>query len=199
MRGSAKVVDRDLGWGALKKTLQSLKGGGSYAKVGMLGEKAATVEHEREPGAEPLTNVSLMAIHEFGTEHVPERSVIRRVFDEKREEYVALIRKLVPAVYEGKTSARKVLEIVGMKMKSDMKDLILRGDVTPPLAPSTIKAKERKGRWNKSPSKGAPTPLMDTGRLAAAIDHAVVIQDREQASISGTETEAGSATLVSEP
>jgi hypothetical protein len=192
MRGSFSYTDKDTGWKALKTTLESLRQGESYVKVGLIGEKAAKVEHE-EGKAEQLTNVMLMAIHEFGTETVPERSVIRRVFDAKREEYVALLRKLLPAVYEGKATPKKILDIVGMKMKFDMKAFIRGGEVTPPLAEATIRAKERKGRWNKN-STGDPKPLIDTGRLVTAIDHAVVIQDKEQQS-SG-ETEAGSATIV---
>ncbi len=197
MAGTFKLTDRDTGWNALKETLRSLRGGDSYAKVGLLGEKAAAVEHEAEEGvaAEVMTNVKLAAIHEFGTEHVPERSFIRSTFDTHREEYLGILRKLVPAIYEGKTSAQHVLNIIGMKMKWDMKNAILEGSgISPPLAPSTIKAKQKKGRWRKTPAKDAPRPLVDTGRLVAAIDHGVVIQGRA----TGSTEERGSATLTFE-
>lgn len=191
------VIDRDLGWNALKETLRSMRGGDSYAKIGLLGEKAAAVEHQAEEKttAEVMTNVVLAAIHEFGTEHVPERSFIRSTFDKNREEYLGILRKLVPAIYEGKTSAQHVLNIIGMKMKWDMKNAILEGSgIPPPLAPATIKKKQKKGRWRKTPAKDAPRPLVDTGRLVAAIDHAVVIQGRQ----SGTTERRGSATAGGE-
>jgi hypothetical protein len=191
------VIDRDLGWSALKETLRSMRGGDSYAKIGLLGEKAAAVEHQAEEKttAEVMTNVVLAAIHEFGTEHVPERSFIRSTFDKNREEYLGIMRKLVPAIYEGKTSAQHVLNIIGMKMKWDMKNAILEGSgIPPPLAPSTIKKKQKKGRWRKTPAKDAPRPLVDTGRLVAAIDHAVVIQGRQ----SGTTERRGSAAVGDE-
>jgi hypothetical protein len=195
--GTFKLTDKDTGWNALKETLRSLRGGNSYAKVGLLGEKAAAVEHEAEEQAtaEVMTNVALAAIHEFGTAHVPERSFIRTTFDAKREDYVALLRKLVPAIYEGKASPWKVLSIVGMQMKWDMKNAILQGSgIPPPLAPSTVAAKKRKARWRKTPAKDAPRPLVDTGRLVAAIDHGVVIQGRDTG---GTE-DRGSAALTFE-
>jgi hypothetical protein len=174
-----------------------MRGGDSYAKIGLLGEKAAAVEHQAEEKttAEVMTNVVLAAIHEFGTEHVPERSFIRSTFDKNREEYLGIMRKLVPAIYEGKTSAQHVLNIIGMKMKWDMKNAILEGSgIPPPLAPSTIKKKQKKGRWRKTPAKDAPRPLVDTGRLVAAIDHAVVIQGRQ----SGTTERRGSAAVGDE-
>ncbi len=195
--GTFKLTDKDRGWNALKETLRSLRGGGSHAKVGLLGEKAAAVEHEAEEQAtaEVMTNVGLAAIHEFGTEHVPERSFIRSTFDRKREDYLALLKKLVPAIYDGKASPWKVLSIVGMQMKWDMKNAILEGaGIPPPLAPSTIRAKERKGRWRKTPAKDAPRPLVDTGRLVAAIDHGVVIQGRD----TGGTAERGGAKVTFE-
>ena len=191
------VIDRDLGWSALKETLRSMRGGDSYAKIGLLGEKAAAVEHQAEEKttAEVMTNVVLAAIHEFGTEHVPERSFIRSTFDKNREEYLGIMRKLVSAIYDGKTSAQHVLNIIGMKMKWDMKNAILEGSgIPPPLAPSTIKKKQKKGRWRKTPAKDAPRPLVDTGRLVAAIDHAVVLAGRE----TGPTAHRGSATIVGE-
>lgn len=198
-RGNFKLTDKDTGWNALKETLRSLRGGESYAKVGLLGEKAAAIEHdaEQQTSAEVLTNVALAAIHEFGTDHVPERSFIRATFDEKREDYLALLKKLVPAIYDGKASPWKVLSIAGMQMKWDMKNKILNGSgVPPPLAPATIKAKGRKGRWRKTPAKDPTRALVDTGRLVAAIDHGVVIQGKDTG---GTEDRGSSSAAPKEP
>jgi phage gpG-like protein len=123
-----------------------------------------------------MTNVQLAVIHEFGAPSVgiPARSFIRAPFDAKRNDYLQELRKHVRGVYEGRAFLHKVLSIMGLKMEWDQKNAVLQGEgIPPPLADSTIKAKERKGRWNTA-AKEAPRPLVDTGRLVASISHAVV-------------------------
>ena len=165
-------------------------------KVGLLGEKAAKVEDEHGGGKEPMTNVRLAAIHEFGLPEagIPERSFIRSTFDAKKGEYIAELRKLVRGVYEGRATVRTILNLMGFRMEWDQKNAILEGaGIPPPLAEATVKAKERKGRWNKVAAKDPSRPLIDSGRLVAAIDHAVVLEGGEPKQISGSAygTEAG--------
>jgi len=206
----AKVTDVDKGWEAIKKMIASLAQGKSYVKIGILGAKAATVDpaHSGAGAKEPLTNVALAVYHEFGTATIPERSFVRSTFDAKKEQYVALLRKLLPAVYEGKTTPKAVLEIAGYKAEWDMKNAIVKGPgIPPPLAPATIKAKMRQGAWNtkgraakaaKGQAQDPPRPLVDTGHLWRAIDHVVVTQDREQPSGGDGDTQIGSAHVVTE-
>ena len=193
MRGIASVTDKDTGWAALRRTVESLKQGASYVKVGLLGDKAAAVEHEgASPAGEPLTNVLLMMFHEFGTAHLPERSVIRRVFDEHREENVAQLARLVRGVYEGRTTPKAVLEIMGHKIKWQMKNFVTEGNVTPPDAPETIERKRQKSYGGAAP--GGPVTLIDTKHLVNAIDHLVVLQGVEPKRAGGEQV--GSATLL---
>ncbi len=197
----AGVIDRDKGWKQLMAAVRSMKGGGSYVKMGLIGESAGRAEHtevtKEGEKPSPLTNVDLMAIHEFGTDHVPERSVIRRSFDEHQGEYEELLAGMLHGVIEGKVSVFRMLDVIGYKMEWAAKHLILDGQVTPPLAASTVAAKIKKGQWNHGSSAShAPTPLMDTGRMAAAISHEVVAADAGDDGGEGEQEQVGSATLV---
>jgi len=180
------IDDRAPGWKKLKATLMSLQRGDSYVKVGLLGEKAAAEEHE----GEPLTNVELAAAHEFGTEDLPERSFIRRSFDENRDAYYEQLSPLVAGVYEGRVSIAKALEIMGHRIKWDMKNLIIENRIEPPDAPGTIARKAAKSYHGAA--AGSPVTLVDSGKLVAAIDHAVVLGGEEH----GVEKQIGSATLT---
>jgi hypothetical protein len=171
------VIVVDHGWKKLGEQFEALKRGDAYVKSGILGEAAAKVEteHQTESGT-PMTNVQLAVIHEFGAPSVgiPARSFIRAPFEAKRNDYLGDLRKLVRGVYENRVNLRKVLSIMGLKMEWDQKNAVLKGEgIPPPLAPSTIKAKERKGRWNKAASE-PPRPLVDSGRMVGAVSHAVV-------------------------
>lgn len=173
---SVTVVDR--GWKAIEKAIEEMKSRDAYAKVGLLGEKAAKVEEEHQgDGGESLTNVKLAVIHEFGApdQGIPERSFIRSTFEAKRAENVAQLRQLTKAIYEGKITVRKSLGILGFKLEWDIRNAILTGPgIPPPNAPATIRAKLHRGKWNTAAKEG-PRTLVDSGRLVAAISHAVVI------------------------
>jgi len=188
------LIVKDHGWNKLKADLEKLARGESYVKVGMVGEKAAKVEPEHAAaGGEPLTNVKLAAIHEFGAPErgIPERSFLRSTFSTHRAEYQDLLKKAAAEIMSGKrkTSIRKMLSAIGFKAKWDVKDAILKGTgIPPPNAQATIDAKNRKGAWNKGSKlrdrsgkfsrtgdSSGPRTLVDTTVMVKAIDHAVVI------------------------
>jgi hypothetical protein len=188
---AGRLIEKDHGWNALRAMLQNLRHRDAYVKVGFIGEKAAKVEpeHQRDGEQEPMTNVQLGVIHEFGSPEagIPERSFIRSTFDSHREGYVERLRKLVKAVYEGKTTIKRILGLLGLEMEWDQKNAILKGaGIPPPLAAATIRAKERAGRWRKVPAKDPPRPLVDSGRLAAAISHAVVLEGGQPVQVKGS-------------
>ncbi len=179
------LIEIDHGWKALTKALEQLRHGDAYVKAGMIGEKAAKVEeeHEQSDGAEPLTNVQLLAIHEFGAPSVgiPERSVVRSTFDKNRAAYVEQLRALVKGVYTGKTTVRRILGLMGLKMSWDQKNAILEGaGIPPPLSDATIAAKERKGRWNKAAAKDPARPLVDFSRQYLATEDLTSSRRRER-------------------
>jgi phage gpG-like protein len=189
-------VGADLrGWRAIERALSTLRAGGSYVKAGVVGDAAAKVEPHgiNEDRPAKLTNAQLAAIHEFGTTiatssrsggsvvGIPARPFILGTFSLHEAEYRRLLaEKILPAVLRLKLTPEAGLKILGEKMSSDMRNRMVE-DPSPfiPNAPSTIRAKMRKGKWNKKGKAAgvAPRPLVDTGRLRKSISYAVVIKD----------------------
>jgi hypothetical protein len=186
------VQDVDHGWEDLKQVLENLKSGEAYVKVGILGDEAAKVAPEHQHGAagaaaaEPLTNVKLALIHEFGAPEagIPERSFIRVPFDLGQSANTAKLSKLVKSVYGGKLTIRKALEVMGFAVKWDIKNFVIRGQVTPPDSEATIRKKTEKGAWNKA-SKGSPVTLIDTKVMVNTVDFAVVLSRTNQSNADG--------------
>lgn len=194
---TSEVVENSEGWRKLIALVEDLRDGRAYVKAGVIGSPA----HEERgrhsyshahgeddaygaptaaESAEPMTNVRLAMIHEFGTDTIPARPFILGTFELQREKYVRILgRTVLPAVIAGRTTIDQGLEVIGHMMASDMRNRIVDGaGIPPPLAPSTVKTKLAKGRW-KGPdggaSDGSPRPLVDTGRLRNSITHAVVL------------------------
>jgi phage gpG-like protein len=120
------------------------------AKVGVL--------QDGETEADGMSMVELAAIHEFGTEHVPERSFIRSTFATKQREAATLAERLAKAIVLRGMPIGQALGLLGAWGASAVKATITEGDgVPPPLAPATIAR------------KGSSRPLVDTGRLLASI------------------------------
>lgn len=131
-------------------------GAGEYAvRAGVFADKNNGGD-EREG----VTNVELAAIHEMGTAdgRVPARSFLRSTFEEQKNKYVSILRRALPRVLEGKLTARTMFDALGQTMVSDINHKVRSGaGVPPPLKPATIAR------------KGSGRPLIDTGRLLAAI------------------------------
>lgn len=184
--GAFKIEENAEGWMKLRDALDALRAGDAYVKAGVIGDPAREA-HDTEGG--PLTTARLAAIHEFGTDTIPARPFILGTFDLNRKKYVDLLRTtVIPAIYAGRVSVRKGLEVVGHMMASDMRNRIVEGaGIPPPLAESTIQAKIRKGAWNKRAGmkRGeegppmAPRALIDTGRMRNAITHEVAFEGDE--------------------
>jgi hypothetical protein len=174
----------DRGWKSLLGAAQRLEADrGLYAKAGIIGEQAKE-EHADEDG-EPMTNVRLAAIHEFGVPgRIPARPFILGTFALHRAEYRAQLRALVGtwfhrATKTGQMPLRQALGLLGLKMSADMKSRVVTGaGIPPPNAPSTIRQKLARGKWKgKSADQEAadmaagkgPRPLVYTGRLVGSI------------------------------
>ena len=111
----------------------------------------------------------IAGVHEFGVTIkqakgdivIPERSFIRSTFDEKNEQWFNFVKKRMPAVLTGTMPVKRLMELLGEKIVSDIKKKIKDID-DPPNAASTIA------------QKGSSSPLIDTGGLRMRITYKVV-------------------------
>lgn len=132
-----------------------------YVDVGVLGG-----EHKpEESGGEPISNIALARIHEYGTPTIPERSFIRSTLFEQKPAIVELIKELKTKIYSGKMTVDKALDIIGLQVQTLIRGKINDGDFQwPPLSPKTIA------------KKGSDKPLIDTGQLLKSITYKKVIK-----------------------
>lgn len=148
---SFKDIDR--GYDRIKKQL--FRRGTSRLVVGILAP-----EGQKDRGG--VTNAQLGAIHEFGAPraNIPERSFLRRTFDERQAEYERSLRSAIGKVVDRGGSLRLALERLGARAAADVQNTIARG-IPPPNAPRTVA------------KKGSSTPLIDTGQLRQSISYDV--------------------------
>lgn len=122
--------------------------------IGVLGSTSA------RPG-EPVDNVELAVIHEFGL-GVPERSFLRSTFDRLKDKWGKFSARVMKLVAAGKLPLEDGLALIGERVKADVKRAITSGaGIGPPLAQATIDR------------KGSSRPLVDTARLLGSIDYEV--------------------------
>lgn len=106
---------------------------------------------------------TIAAAHEYGTDHVPERSFMRSTFRDKQWDIAAFMAKAVERCLAGRITPKAALELIGMFVTNAIKGTIVEGaGVPPPLKPATIAR------------KGSARPLVDTGRMLNAITWKVV-------------------------
>lgn len=88
---------------------------------------------------------AIAALHEYGAPkaNIPSRSFLRPTQENKRQDWVAIIRAGAKAILEGKMVARDVMEILGQAAVGDIQQAI-KAVTSPPLKPSTVAAKRRK-------------------------------------------------------
>lgn len=151
MSGSVKDIDK--GYSRLLKTIVS--GKNASLKVGIFGAKA----QETEPNGKTLLEIA--TINEFGAGHVPERSFIRGYCDEHGAEVVAHVKADCERAVKMRIPFEVVLERLGLFVVGGIQKRISEG-IAPPNAASTVA------------KKGSSTPLIDTGKLRAAIAYQVV-------------------------
>lgn len=107
-----------------------------------------------------LNNAQLMAIHEFGTEHVPERAPIRKTMAKNGDGYGSMFEKAIMGVLAGKSDADLILNRIGAQVAGDVVGEIQSG-IEPALSLQTVKR------------KGSDRPLIDTGALVQSISYEV--------------------------
>lgn len=136
-------------------------------KIGALAHKSVRVGVLSAKGGnedrDGISMVELAAIHEFGTEDIPERSFLRGTFKDAsvRREQVKVSTSLAKKIINDNMSVDQALELLGTWGVSKVKGQITGPGIPPPLKPATIAA------------KGSNRPLVDTSRLLGAINHEV--------------------------
>lgn len=103
-----------------------------------------------------ISVIMVGAVHEFGSpvNNVPQRSFLRSTVQEKRREYKQMFSKLADKMISGKMTMLNALQLIGLKVQSDVQQKIGEG-IDPPL-------QYREG-----------TPLIDTGHLRQSITYQV--------------------------
>jgi hypothetical protein len=149
MAKGLQIIDKDMGWNALKKEMLRRKP--DHVDVGVM------VQNDSRSDA--IGNVALALIHELGL-GVPERSFVRGTIDANETKYRALVKLLAGQIVEGRLNKKQALMLLGAKVEADIKERV-RAGIQPPLAPSTVA------------HKGSSTPLIDTGQLLSSIDYEV--------------------------
>ena len=91
---------------------------------------------------------------------IPERSFIRSGFDKYHQEF-ANYEDLLNQVINGNIPAKDFYDIIGQKGADRIRDFLIKEVKSPANSGLTIK------------NKGSSNPLVDTGRLADAIDYGV--------------------------
>jgi hypothetical protein len=142
------VVLTDRGWNRIRGQMRELSR--SSVKVGL----------RAGPANDGVQIVDYAAMNEFGTETIPARPFMRHTADTQENNARAYVRRLVPALLEGRMAVDNVLEAVGQWYQAALKRTIRQAPSwAEPNAKATIAA------------KGSSAPLKDHGMLEGAIDY----------------------------
>lgn len=127
-------------------------------------------EETRQGG--DITNPQLGAVHEFGSDHIPERSFLRSTVDSGKP--MEFAEKVAAKVAQGQLSAHQAANQVGVTVVGQVQQTI-KAKIPPPLSDRTLKTRMAKGAHGGGVGAmgGAVTPLIDSGQLYASIQHKV--------------------------
>ncbi len=142
-----RIVDTDKGYAKLKREIDATKN--ARVTVGV-------------HGTEGSSQVIIASTHEFGAPVVgiPTRSFLRSTLDKNRNKYKQLAQKMLAKILEAKLTTDKALNLLGLRIKSDVVAKI-DSNIPPPNTEGTIKA------------KGSSHTLIDTGSLKQSITYVV--------------------------
>lgn len=144
---------------AIKKVLEEL--GRKEIKVGFF-------ESAKYPDGTPIAYVA--AIQEFGHGPIPPRPFMRPAEQQNAAKWQKGIAAGFKAALNGAVTIEHALEQVGMVAAGDVRKAI-KAVTAPPLARSTVQARQRRLKGKKSAST---KPLVDSGQMIQAVTSAVV-------------------------
>lgn len=141
-------MDRDLGYNAIIRELKSLDG--KEINAGILKDAGKSKE------GVSLVNIAFW--NEYGTKRIPSRPFVRIASDENKGKWGDVAADGVGKIIDRKIKWRKCCDMVGKRMKADIKKVIGDKSKLVPNALSTIKR------------KGHDKPLIDTGLMKSKVD-----------------------------
>lgn len=146
---------------------------GSYVQVGVFGAKGNDKQGN-------ITLAQLAVIHEFGSpkNNIPSRPFMRLTFEKHRTKYAQFLKGKLDEIAAGTIDIKRVLDLLGLMVASDMKATIAHGSLLKPLAKSTIAARTLPTKSGKKSRKinRKVRPLFDTGQLIKAISYKTFIR-----------------------
>lgn len=151
--GHVQISDTDPGF---RRMIGELGEMGSVV-IGVQGAEAAKTYDNG------LTVGQNAAMHELGTGGMVERSWLRAWMDQNAPRLYAETKTAMQQVLAGQKSRKQALQDLGYEWTKQVRARIEAGQVTPPLAASTIAR------------KGHSIPLWDSGKLAAAISYTIFL------------------------
>lgn len=155
------ITDKQLKWQTIKRKARELRG--TTVTVGVHDDAGAHADGD-------LSVAHLAAIHEFGTDRIPERSFMRATFDANRDKYTEMIKQAAHDVVAYGLGVQTAARKLGVIASSDVKRTIQDG-IEPDLADATKRARDDKAAHGGGLASMAQTytPLIDSGQLIASI------------------------------
>lgn len=171
IKSKITTKDKDVGYGAILKELKKLENK-PFVKVGFPAEFTTTTQAKKktEPteGSSVFDSDSIVVIdenvtvldvaiwNEFGTENIPERSFLRSAFDKNRKKYEAETKKMLIKIYKSEMGVERALDILGLMIENDIKDMIRNGEFEPNSIATVLR-------------KGSDKPLIDTAQMLNSV------------------------------
>jgi len=159
---AVSVNIKDPGKGDRVALIQRMKGyNNAYVSIGVHEDAGSYTE-----GSNPPSVVEVALWMEFGTIKTPERSFLRSAINENGTLIDKWINEANKKIIFENWDVRKALSYIGMNVQELVKNKI-KSNVPPPLADSTVKAKQAKGV--------APVTLIDSTLLLRSISYRVTL------------------------
>lgn len=137
--------------------------------VGVHGDAGYVVDADGKQSGQ--TMAELAAVHEFGTERIPERSFLRAAVTEHGDMVARDVRDQLGGMIQHDTiNPKKLLTRAGVLLVGAVRETI-SNRIPPPLAEATRRQRDKKAAHGGGlqANVGSYTPLVDTGQLWQSI------------------------------
>lgn len=133
----------------------------------------------KQTETQAINNATLAYIHTNGVpeKNIPARPILGPAIKDQQQQIKKRLYDAGQAALEGDTGrVEKNLNAIGIETVSAARRRVQQG-IPPPLAPATVKARQRRTKGSKYKRKASTpsqaTPLIDTGQLIAALSYVI--------------------------